>query len=410
MPEPEDRQAQSPTFADPFSDFICEGTPTAAQPAVSSEQWDVTVPRFPAADGAGETHMRLKSSHIFIIVVVGLLVLYFGVRTIFGGEAEPAKAATSETTNTPTVQIKVVPETVRPYAVQLRGRTEAARAVVVRAETAGVVAQTPAREGGVVRKGEVLCRLSVDARQATLDQARAALRSRELQRKASASLAEKGYRSETQVLQDQANLDAAAAAVRQAEIALEQVNIRAPFAGVFDRREAEIGAYLSPGQPCGTMIELDPLLIVGDVPETQAERIRVGERAVATLVSGQTLQGQVRYVARDADPQTRTYRLEVTARNPNYAVRSGLSADVRITTASGPAHLVPPSALVLDAEGRQGVRYVTSGNVVRFAPVQVMEESAEGAWVRGLSGDVRLITAGQAYVDQGQTVRVAEAR
>ncbi len=360
--------------------------------------------------GAGETHMRLKSSHIFIIVVVGLLVLYFAIGSIFGGDSTPAEAAASKTTNVPTVQVKVVPEAVRPYTVVVRGRTEAARAVVVRSETAGVVAQTPAREGAVVQKGAVLCRLSVDARQATLDQARAALRSRELQRKASAALAEKGYRSETQVLQDQANLDAAAAAVRQAEIALEQVNIRAPFTGVFDRREAEIGTYLSPGQACGTMIELDPLLIVGDVPETQAERIRVGERAVAKLVSGQTLQGQVRYVAQDADPQTRTYRLEVTARNPSYAVRSGLSADVRITTASGPAHLIPPSALVLDAEGRQGVRYVTQGEVVRFAPVQVMEETAEGAWVRGLSGDVRLITAGQAYVDQGQTVRVAQAR
>ena len=67
-----------------------------------------------------------------------------------------------------------------------------------------------------------------------------------------------------QVLQDQANLDQAGAAVREAQVALEQVNIRAPFSGVFDHRDAEIGAYLAPGQPCGTVIELDPLLIVGN--------------------------------------------------------------------------------------------------------------------------------------------------
>ncbi|MBC7169251.1 hypothetical protein, partial [Phenylobacterium sp.] len=97
--------------------------------------------------------MRLKSSHIFIIVVVGLLVAYFAIRSIFGGEAEPAQAAASKTTNVPTVQVKLVPEAVRPYAVVLRGRTEAARAVVVRSETAGVVEQTPAREGAVVLKG-----------------------------------------------------------------------------------------------------------------------------------------------------------------------------------------------------------------------------------------------------------------
>ena len=55
-------------------------------------------------------------------------------------------------------------------------------------------------------------------------------------------------------------------AIRQKEFS-HQTNIRAPFNGVFDRREAEVGTYLAPGQACGTMIELDPLLIVADLPE-----------------------------------------------------------------------------------------------------------------------------------------------
>lgn len=354
--------------------------------------------------------MRLKASHYFILGVFGALALYFILMTVLGGgDSAPAEAA-AKGDESPQVQVSMVEEVIRPYQVTLRGRTEAARSVTVRSETSGVVAATPTPEGAVVPRGAVLCRLSVDARQASLDQARAALRSRELQRKASASLAEKGYRSETQVLQDQANLDAAAAAVRQAEIALEQVNIRAPFAGVFDKREAEVGTYLSPGQACGALIELDPILIVGDVPETQAGRLTGGEPATATLVSGQVISGRVRYVAREADAATRTYRLEIIASNPRGAVRSGLSADVKVTSASGPAHLVPPSALVLDSEGRQGVRYVGAGDVVAFAPVQVMEESADGVWVRGLSGPTRVITVGQSYVDQGQKVRVAMAR
>ena len=58
-------------------------------------------------------------------------------------------------------------------------------------------------------------------------------------------LAQKGYRSQTQVLEAQSALDASQAAVRQAEIALSQVNIRAPFSGVFDRRDAEIGTAFS---------------------------------------------------------------------------------------------------------------------------------------------------------------------
>jgi multidrug efflux system membrane fusion protein len=293
--------------------------------------------------------------------------------------------------------------------VVLRGRTQATRSVLAKSETSGVVAETPVLQGTVVAKGALLCRLAVDARQASLDQARANFKSMQLQLQANTELAKKGYRSPTQLLQAQAGLDQAQAGVRAAEIALRQVEIRAPFAGVFDHRDAEVGTYLSPGQSCGSMIELNPLLIVGDVPETDAAKLRVGAGAVATLVSGEVLNGRIRYVAHDADPATRTYHLEITVPNPGLGVRSGLSADVRIAAGSGPAHLAPVSALVLDAGGRQGVRYVTADNRVAFAPVIVLEQTPQGAWVRGLSGPTRIITVGQSYVAEGQRVRVAAA-
>jgi multidrug efflux system membrane fusion protein len=306
--------------------------------------------------------------------------------------------------------VKLIPEVEREYDVVVRGRTQATRTVVLRSETAGVVAQAPVLQGTPVKAGQVLCRLAVDARQATLDQARAAAKSAELTRQQNEQLAKQGFRAPAQVLQAQAQLDAARAAVRQAEIQLEQVNIKAPFAGVFDQRAAEVGTYLSAGQPCGTMIELDPLLIVGDVPETEAGKLRVGATAEARLVSGQTLSGKIRYVASDADPQTRTYHLEITLPNPRMAVRSGLSAEVKIASGTGPAHLLPVSSLVLDSAGRQGVRYIDANGRVAFAPIKVVEQTPDGLWVSGLKGPVNLIVVGQSYVADGQTVRVAQAR
>jgi len=354
--------------------------------------------------------MKLRSQYLFVVVVVAVLVIAFTIGTVMNRAGRPGAAEAKTTASSlPTVQAVLIPETTRDYTIAIRGRTEAARSVIVRSETAGVVAATPAVEGSFVRKGAVLCRLNVDARQATLDQARANLRSSQLQQKASAELHAKGYRSQTQLLQDQASADAAAAAVRQAELGVEQMSIRAPFDGVFDRREAEIGTYLQPGQPCGTMIELNPLLIVGDLPETEAAKIQVGAPATAKLTSGETLSGRVRYAAREADAQTRTYRVEIAAANPRMT-RSGLSADVRIASGAGAAHLVPLSALVLDAAGRQGVRYVLADNKVAFSPVQVLEETPSGIWVVGLKGPVRIITVGQSYVAEGQKVRAALAR
>ena len=356
--------------------------------------------------------MRVKSSYLFAAGIGLLVALYFIIGSIFGGSDKTAgaEAKTGAARALPSVQVVLTPESQHGYEVVIRGRTESARTVVVKSESAGAVASAPATEGSFVAKGAVLCRLNIDARQASLDQARANLRSRQLSQQASVELAKKGFRSQTQVLQDQANLDNAAALVRQAEIGVQQMNIRAPFSGVFDKRDAEIGAYLSPGQPCGTMIELNPLLIVGDLAETEAGRLRVGAPATAVLLSGERLNGRVRYLARDADPQTRTYRVEVAAANPSMSVRSGLSATVKISAGSGPAHQVPVSSLVLDSAGRQGIRYVLPANQVAFAPVTVIEENAAGVWVAGLTGPVRVITVGQSYVAEGQKVRVAAAR
>jgi multidrug efflux system membrane fusion protein len=349
--------------------------------------------------------MTFKRSHLFAAGILAVVVGYFAVSAVTGrgkhAEAAPAEKADPA----PLVQVTAVPEIVRPYAVSVRGRTEAARSVDVKAETAGTVAATPVAEGAFVRAGQVLCRLDVDARQATLDQARAMFRSRQLQFEANQRLAAQGFRSDTQVAQAKADLDQAAAQVRVAEVALDQVHIRAPFAGVFDRREAEVGTYLSPGQTCGTVVELSPILVVGDVAEGEASRVRTGAAATARLASGQAIDGTIRFVSREAHPTTRTYRVEMIAKNPGE-VRSGESAEIVLAAGSGPAHLVPVSAIVLDSAGRQGVRHVVSGRVA-FAPVEVIEETGQGAWVSGLSGQTSVITVGQSFVDDGQPVRVA---
>ncbi|MFI4935158.1 MAG: efflux RND transporter periplasmic adaptor subunit [Caulobacterales bacterium] len=358
--------------------------------------------------------MKFKSSYLVVAVIVGLVAVWLVLRPLMGhpqkGADSPGAGAAQAAAPTapPLVQISLVPEVQRPYTLTIRGRTQAARTVVLRSETAGTVDVAPVLQGSYVSAGTVLCRLSVDARQAALAEAKANLQSKELQIEASRNLAARGFRSQTQVLSDQASVDDASASVRQAEVALAQVNIRAPFAGVFDHRDAEIGAYLAPGQSCGTMVELDPLLIVGDIPETETSKVRVGQPVAAKLVSGETIQGRVRYVAHDADPATRTYRVEVTARNPGGVVRSGLSADIEVDAGQAAAHLVPVAALVLDAGGRQGVRWVGADGRVSFTVVNLLEETPAGLWVSGLHGPTRVITVGQSYVSEGQVVRVAE--
>src|SRR5690606_33581231 len=120
---------------------------------------------------SGKRRMRIKSSYLFAGGIVAAVIVYLVIASLVGAarHATAARPQPQAKAAAPSVQVRDTPEVVRDQAVLIRGRTEAARSVVVRAETSGVVAATPARQGAAVRRGVVLCRLAVDARQAAVD-------------------------------------------------------------------------------------------------------------------------------------------------------------------------------------------------------------------------------------------------
>jgi multidrug efflux system membrane fusion protein len=348
--------------------------------------------------------MKLSTSVKTALIILGALVLYFGARTIFAG----ARPETTAATETPL--FSVVARTVGPQLwrdeVLIRGRTQALRKVTMRAETSGMVEATPAEPGATVETDAPLCRLKIDARQAALEEARAGYAKARLDYEAAAELAKEGFRSETAVAAARAALDLAKANREQSEVAVEKTTIQAPWAGVFDERLAEIGDFLNVGDPCGVIIQQSPFLVVGAVSERDVVKISKGDRGVARLASGETIDGAVRVVAKAADPSTRTFEVELEVPNETGALRDGMTAEFTVFVDRSEAHEIPRSALTLNDEGRLGVRLVGAGDVVDFAPVNLLGESVDGVFVSGLEGAVRLITRGQDFVAQGQKVAV----
>ena len=289
----------------------------------------------------------------------------------------------------------------------MRGATEAGREVTLRAETAGAVSATPTTQGAAVEEGDVLCRLRVDAREAAVTEARAARAKATLDYNAAVRLAEEGFRSETAVAAAKTALDQARAAVEQAETQLEQTVIRAPFDGVFDQRMVEIGDFMRAGDACGVVVQQGPFLVVGAVSEKDVLKIREGDRGVATLVTGETVEGAIRFVSRVADPATRTFRVELEVPNDDGGLRDGVTASFEVATVSQQAIKTPRSALVLNDAGLIGVRTVDQSGHVAFAPVNIVGEAADGVYLAGLGASAHVITRGQQFVRAGQSVKVA---
>src|SRR4051812_49391029 len=108
--------------------------------------------------------MRMEPRYLVVGAIVAAFALYFIASAVINGGHKPA--AVAKPSDVPAVQATLIEAQVRPDVVSMRGRTQAARMVSVRSETAGVVAATPVREGSTVGAGQVLCKLKVDARRA----------------------------------------------------------------------------------------------------------------------------------------------------------------------------------------------------------------------------------------------------
>lgn len=350
----------------------------------------------------------MNKSHLTALAIFAAVVLLFTVGTLLrGSEATTPLVDNSEVERFEVVVRRISAEP-RPAILALRGRTEAYREVLVRSETGGRVVEAPAIEGQPIAEGDVMCRLDVDARAAALDQAEADLRARQLEYDAAVELANRGHRSANQVAALEAGRDAARAQLEAARQEMANIYIRAPFDGYFDGRLAEIGDYLGPGEPCGALVQLDPILITAEVAERDVAGLEPGMPAAAELVTGQEITGLVRFVERRADRATRTFRVEIEAPNPDGIYRSGVTANIAIPLANEPAHRVPTSILALNSDGDLGVRIVEGEDMVRFFPIRFLSDDGEQVWVAGLPDEAAVIVLGQDFVADGTRVRVRE--
>jgi multidrug efflux system membrane fusion protein len=313
--------------------------------------------------------------------------------------------AEASTSQTPIVRAAHLTATPHEAIITVRGRTEALHQVDTRAEVDGVVAALHFEKGDRVKAGQVLCEIKVNDRGAKAAQAEALMAQAGKELEVARELYKEGFRSKTQMAQAQASYEAAKAGASTMNIQLANTKIRAPFAGIVDERYANLGDYLQVGNKCAMVVAPEPFLAVGTLSEELVGQVVPGNKARVKLVTGETVEGKVRFVAEHADPTTRTFRLEVEVPNPDAKLRSGVSADIMVVpNRMIPAHKISPGILVLEDTGVVGVRVVLGG-IARFVPVQVISDGPDGMWIAGLPLKIDVIIVGQEFVSNGERVK-----
>lgn len=288
--------------------------------------------------------------------------------------------------------------------VRIYGRTEPARSVGIRAETRGRVAALHADRGERVAAGTLLVELDERDRRARLTEARSLVRQREAEFEGRKRLGGEGFVSALQLAEAEAQLEQARAELRRAELDLEHMRVRAPFDGAIQDRTVEVGDFLDPGDAVLTFVDIDTLVAIANVAEQEIGLVRPGQPGSARLITGESIEGKVRYIAPVADPATRTFVVELEFDNRERMLRSGVTAEIELPAGETRAQRVSPALLTLDDEGTLGIKLLDEDDRVVFVPARIVHSTPSAVWLAGLPEDAAIITRGQGFVQPGQQV------
>ncbi|MFN3302360.1 MAG: efflux RND transporter periplasmic adaptor subunit [Roseateles sp.] len=353
----------------------------------------------------------------------------------------PAQSQSAAPAGTPQAA-KVGVITLQPQRVELSaelaGRTVAYQNAEVRPQVTGIVKTRAFTEGSDVKAGQLLYQIDPASYEAALDSARAALAKAEANATtarlkaarydelAGIDAVSKQLRDDTQAAlkQAQADVAAATAAVRAAQIDLDRTRVTAPIAGRIGRSAVTPGALVTANQAgaMATLQQLDPIYV--DVTQTSAELLRLqrqladgtlqrdaaGQARVKLLLEdGSTypLEGRLQFSELQVDPASGSVTLRAQFPNPRRQLLPGMYVRAQVQSGvQAEALLAPQAAVSRDAKGNATAFVI--GKDGKAEPRQLQTGAVvNGQWLvtAGLKAGDQLIVDGLQRLRPGAPVQ-----
>ncbi|TDO03493.1 MULTISPECIES: efflux RND transporter periplasmic adaptor subunit [Halomonas] len=308
-------------------------------------------------------------------------------------------------------RVEVVERQAQAHAPRLvlQGQLEAYREVALRARQMGRVEALPVALGERVSRGQTLLALAREELPARLAQAEAELALARSELEGAERLRRRELISNPDYLRLKSSVNQALAEVASLHRQLDDTRPEAPFDGVLDRLDVELGDLVQVGETWGSLVDDSRLTAIAAAPQREALGLVPGLAAKIRLLDGSQLDGVLSYVASRADDSTRSFPVEVTAANPERRRLAGASASLMIQLPKRQVHRLSPALLELNEDNQLAVKHLNDDDRVLLTPVELVSADADVARVAGLPDRVRLITLGGGFVDPGERVTAVSA-
>lgn len=297
-----------------------------------------------------------------------------------------------------------------PEIIRVTGTVEAFEDAMISSEVPGRVLSVMDR-GTNVSKGEALMMLDDRVVRSSLEMARA-----------NYELAEDGLQRQEPLLRDsiistfeynqaKALRDQARAQLEQAEKAVGDSRVEAPFSGRIEERLVNTGELVNPGFPVLRLVNTDRVRIHAGVPERYINDIDKGTPAEIHLKSynGEKIEAAIQYAGNMISSDTRTFPVEITLSNPNNLLKPEMVVNLAITRkVYENVLIVPRTALVRDEDGLL-LYVVREENDQKWAEARrVTTGPSSGLLIvieEGIHPGEKVIVTGQNQVSDGDRIR-----
>lgn len=307
-----------------------------------------------------------------------------------------------------TISAVSVPSVQHRLTIRVSGQTAADKRAELASRSSGTISLLAYSQGDAVKAGAVILDMDSKEKKIAADAASQVVKQKQAKFAATEALAKRGNVAKLQLDDARADLQGAQSRWEAAKAELERTQVIAPFDGVVDKIAVENGSSVQQGAPVATLLSLDPIIATGEVSERDLGSVKVGSPATIRLVNGIIAEGSVRYISREANAATRTFRIEVAVKNTDGQIPSGMTAEINLKSDPVAAIKLPRSAVTLNSDGALGVRAVDKNSEVVFLKVELIDDATNAIVLTGVPDGTKVIVSGQDFVTDGERVTVVE--
>ena len=293
--------------------------------------------------------------------------------------------------------------------IRISGVTAPDKRTTLATRSAGILGELKVEKGDRVSAGDVILVLDGAEKQSMVATAEALLDQRRKEAANVERLVKTGIAPTTQSDNARSALASARSQLEAAQAEIDRLTVVAPFSGIIDQVKVEEGSWLPSGEAVAVLLQLDPVVALGEVSEREISYVKVGGDADVRLISGEVVSGSIRHVSLEATAGTRTFPIEVAIPNPNNKIPSGMTAEIMVKSDAVSAVKLPRSVVTLDPSGNLGLRILKADGTVGFVPIDLIDDTPEGLILGGVPADAKIIVAGQDLVSDGETVNAVPA-